>query len=179
MKHVIVIAVLLMSVFSAVIMPVVDAEADSYVLEMNVDDTFTYAPETNMMDHTTFYVSGTAMIGEGGFLVFSAGTIEGVADRAGEFTVDIMAVWQLEDLQQIVYQHIVLDVSEASISSPMNKTLTYGAAGWDLSSQPLGSSVQAEESSDEGFSLFRLPIIHILGILGAVVVISIVIRAVL
>lgn len=106
-----------------------------YDLEMNVGDTFSYVPETNLMDNTTFTASGDAMMAQGGFLTFDGTEISGEATVSGHYTCIVTAVWQMDDLVQTISQTINFTVGEA-VAEPMTNVVTYGATGWNLQTAP-------------------------------------------
>ena len=173
-QRLIVAGAILLAAFSVLAIPMVDADDSTYVLGMNVGDAFTYEPVTNMMDHTTFYVYGSAMADEGGFMTFSEGVMDGVASEPGTYSVTVKAVWQVEDLVQEIYQFIELDVSDDGAVSPVTNTLVYGSSGFELS-QSSAEGVQEESSSD----LFGLSMLEIAGILGGAVLLLVIVRVIM
>lgn len=126
-----------------------DAFSDPPAVEMSVDDTFTYVPETNMESVIT--ASGPGMASEGGFLTWDpeTGTLSGTPDAPGRYTVVLEAVWSSSTLMQTAHQNIEIVVSGQS-GANSDVELSYGSEGWSVSESPRAQDdVPVDDGADD------------------------------
>lgn len=150
MRTVFAVSILAILLASTAVISTVDADEGPYVLEMNVGDSFSYVPETNLMDDTTFYVDGPAMA----FLSFDGQTLEGTVmqNNAGkDYDCTITAVWEKDNLRQVAYQYIVFKIGLEIPAENVQNVATYGATGWNVTSSPMHAPTTVTTNSTPGY----------------------------
>lgn len=90
----------------------------------------------------TISVSGSGMVSEGGFLVFSGGTISGTADVPGTYEVDVEALWIAGDEIKTATQTISVQVCDGMTIGAV--TLAYDD-GWRIGTASIATDDQDDD----------------------------------
>jgi len=134
-------------------------------ITMNIGDSFSYIPATNLP--CTFTVHGDGLVSEGGPFTFNPETNElsGKAMNGGTYHVIIKAETIAPEPYQVAYQYITFDVgySELPNYGGFAKTLSFVNGSWNMASvsnpdvQPVDTTdtLEGSDSHEEFMNIMK------------------------